>query len=437
MWSPLSVRPKKRYRSDGARTENGMRPLDGGHPEMAPGCSRVDALLHHPNVRRALAWLEAHADDVMREQIRICEIPAPPFGEAARAAYLRDRFRDLGLTRVHIDGVGNVRGWRPGRYSSPLVVLAAHLDTIFPAGTEIRVRQENGRFYAPGISDNACGLAAMLALGEALNAAVIRTSGSLLLLGTVGEEGEGNLRGVRYVFEGAERVSDISAFLALEGAGSEGIVHQALGSRRYRIHVRGPGGHSWGDFGAPNPIHPVVHTALRLMHYPLPRVPRTRVSLTRIAGGEAINAIPQTAHVDVDVRSTSAAEIARVERYLRESLEHAVRLEKRRCRSGNDRASLEYGIEVLGDRPAGSLPPDAEIVRIACDATHRLGRTPQWECASTDANLPMALGVPALAIGTGGEAGNIHTLQEWYAPTDRALGLKRALLITLALVGIS
>ncbi len=417
--------------------EDATRLLEARHLEMAPGRSRVDVVLHCPNVLQALAWLEARTDEVTREQIRICEIPAPPFGEAARAAYLRARFCDLGLARVHIDGVGNVRGWRPGRYASPLVVLAAHLDTIFPAGTEIRVRQENGRLYAPGISDNACGLAALLALGEALNAAAIRTSGSLLLLGTVGEEGEGNLRGVRYVFEGAERVSNIAAFLALEGAGSEGIVHQALGSRRYRIHVRGPGGHSWGDFGTPNPIHPVVHTALRLMRYPLPNVPRTSVSLTRIAGGEAINAIPQTAYVDVDVRSTSAAEIARIERYLRESLERAIRLERRRCRSGGDRTSLEYGIEVLGDRPAGAVPPDAEIVRIALEATRRLGRTPRLECASTDANLPMARGVPALAIGTGGKAGNIHTLQEWYAPTDRALGLKRALLITLALVGVS
>jgi len=411
--------------------------LEVGHLEMASGRSRMDAVLQCPNVLRALAWLEARTDEITREQIRICEIPAPPFGEAARAAYLRDRFRELGLTRVHIDGVGNVRGWRPGRHSSPLVALAAHMDTIFPAGMTIRVRQENGRLYAPGISDNACGLAALLALGEALNAAEIRTSGSLLLLGTVGEEGEGNLRGVRYIFEGAERVSDISAFIALEGAGSEGIVHQALGSRRYRIHVRGPGGHSWGDFGAPNPIHPVVRTALRLMRYPLPNVPRTSVSLTRIAGGEAINAIPQAAYLDVDVRSTSMMEIARIERYLRESLKHAARLERPRRCSGSALVSLEYCIEVLGDRPAGALPPDAEIVRIALEATRRLGRTPRLECASTDANLPIALGVPAIAIGTGGEAGNIHTLQEWYAPEDRALGLKRALLVTLALVGIS
>ncbi len=407
-------------------------------PPMPSGASRLLPLLDHPRIVWALAWLDAHVDDITREHIRLCEIPAPPFGEAARAAYLCERFRELGLARVHIDGAGNVRGWRWGRQPAPLVVLAAHLDTIFPAGTRIRVRQENGRLYAPGISDNACGIAALLALSEAMNAAAIRTQGSLLFLGTVGEEGEGDLRGVRYVFQGAERLPEVHAFIALEGAGADGIVHCALGSRRYRLHVRGPGGHSWGDFGAPNPIHPLVRTALRLMSYPLPE--DTSVSLTRIAGGEAINAIPQTAYLDVDVRSTSPEEIARIERSLRETLEQAVhreRLQQRTARArAGERGDMHYHIEVLGDRPAGRLSPDAEIVRIAWEITQWLGRTPRLECASTDANLPIALGVPAIAIGTGGEAGNVHTLQEWYAPEGRALGLKRALLIGLALVGI-
>lgn len=400
--------------------------------------ARFLPLLEHPHVARALAWLDAHVDDITREQIRLCEIPAPPFGESARAAYLRDRFQELGLARIHVDGVGNVRGWRIGRSPTPLVVLAAHLDTIFPPETEVRVRRENERLYAPGISDNACGLAALLALGEALNAAAIRTAGSLLFLGTVGEEGEGNLRGVRYIFQGAERLPEVHAFIALEGAGADGIVHCALGSRRYRLHVHGPGGHSWGDFGAPNPIHPLVRTALRLMNYPLPE--HTSVSLTRIAGGEAINAIPRSAYLDVDVRSTSAGEIARIERSLHEILEYAVHAERSwrrtaRARAG-ERGDLQYRIEVLGDRPAGMLSPDAEIVQIAWEITRWLGRTPRLECASTDANLPIALGVPAIAIGTGGEAGNIHTLQEWYAPEGRALGLKRALLIALALAGV-
>jgi len=396
------------------------------------GLSGLRSLWNHPRVARALAWLQAHVDEVTREQIRLCEIPAPPFGEAARAAYLRDRFRDLGLARVHIDGVGNVRGWRLGRHPAPCVVLAAHVDTVFPAGTRIRVHREGGRLSAPGISDNACGLAALLALGEALNAAEIRTRGSLLFLGTVGEEGDGDLRGVRYIFQGAERVPDVHAFLALEGAGSDGIVHRALGSRRYRLHVRGPGGHSWGDFGAPNPIHPLVRTALRLMAYPLPE--QTSLSLTRIAGGEAINAIPQMAYLDVDVRSTSPEEIARLEQYLRRTFEHAVCVENARRRARGE--GVQSRIEVLGDRPAGMLPPEAEIVRIAMEATRWIGRTPRLECASTDANLPIALGVPAIAIGTGGEAGDVHTLREWYVPEGRALGLARALLIALALVGM-
>jgi acetylornithine deacetylase/succinyl-diaminopimelate desuccinylase-like protein len=413
-------------------TISNMPPPTFGASSGEPSYAR--ALLSHPRVARALAWLDAHVDEITREQIRLCEIPAPPFGEAARAAYVRDRFREIGLARVHTDGIGNVRGWRPGRRPAPVVVLAAHLDTIFPPETVIRVRHEDGRLYAPGISDNACGLAALLALGEALNAAAIQTEGSLLFLGTVGEEGEGDLRGVRYLFEGAERPPEVHAFIALEGAGTEGIVHCALGSRRYRLHVRGPGGHSWGDFGTPNPIHPLVRTALRLMSYPLPD--HTSVSLTRIAGGEAINAIPQTAYLDVDVRSTSPAEIARIERYLREALDHAVRVERLRQHGARARGDLQYRIEVLGNRPAGMLPPDAEIVRIAWDITQQLGRTPRLECASTDANLPIALGVPAIAIGTGGEAGDVHTLQEWYAPTGRALGLKRALLIALAVVGL-
>lgn len=392
----------------------------------------VRAVLAQPAVVRAFAAVDALAVETTREQITICEIAAPPFGEQARAEFFRRRFCELGLEAVHLDPEGNVIGLRPGRKDQKVVVVSAHLDTIFP-DTEIRVRSEGRRLYAPGISDNAVGLAGLLAIVKVLNRAEVTTGATLVFLATVGEEGEGNLRGVRHFFLASDWGKRVAAFLALEGSGIERIISRALGSRRYRITFRGPGGHSWGDFGASNPIHALAQVAARLLEYPLPETPPTSLSITRITGGEAINAIPREASMDLDVRSVASAELEAIEAFLHRSVRTILEQQRpRRASSGGLRAEIER----RGERPAAEVSPDADIVRIAIEATHAVGALPSLECASTDANIPIALGIPALAIGVGGSAGNVHTLSEWFDPQGREQGLKRALLMVLALAGL-
>lgn len=394
----------------------------------------ISRLVTCPLVSRAFDFIHATAEATTRDHITICEIPAPPFGEERRAQYFERQFRNLGLEVVRRDEVGNVRGLRRGRSDRPTIVVSAHLDTIFPGNLDIRVRRHNGRLYAPGIGDNACGLAALLALIKVLQQVKIETAGTLIFLCTVGEEGEGNLRGVRHFFIDERGASQTDAFISLDGHGVERIVHRALGSRRYRITVTGPGGHSWGDFGMVNPIHPLAKVITHLIEYPLPPHPRTSLSIGRISGGQSVNAIPQSASMDVDIRSTSLPEIDRVEGVLESAVEQAVREENlRRAASGTQ---LGFDIELLGERPTGQTSLDSEIVRVAVEASRVFGIEPQLECASTDANIPISLGIPAITIGAGGNAGNPHTLDEWYDATNREVGIKRALLIVLALAGI-
>jgi acetylornithine deacetylase/succinyl-diaminopimelate desuccinylase-like protein len=391
-------------------------------------------LVKSPLLGRAFDFIDATADATTREHITICEIPAPPFGEEPRAQYFLRRFRELGLEAVHQDAEGNVIGLRRGRSRQPTIVISAHLDTVFSGNLDIRVRRRNGRLYAPGISDNASGLAALLALINVVQQVDIPTVGTLIFLGTVGEEGEGNLRGVRHFFVNEGWADKVSGFISFDGHGVERIVHQALGSRRYRITVTGPGGHSWGDFGIVNPIHPLARVITQLIEYPLPRRPRTSLSVGRISGGQSVNAIPQTAWMDVDIRSTSLKEIDRIEAYLGAVVEDAVGEENlRRASSGTQ---LGFGSERLGERPTGQTALDSEIVRVAVEASRVFDIDPQLECASTDSNIPISLGIPAITIGAGGTAGSPHTLDEWYDATHRELGIKRALLIVLALAGV-
>ncbi len=394
----------------------------------------IAQLLDAPSVRRAFHIIDALADATMREHVAICEIPAPPFGEEQRAQYFERRFRELGLEEVRRDAVGNVMGLRRGWSDRPTIVMSAHLDTIFPSGVDVRVRRRNGRYHAPGIGDNASGLVALLALIEVVQRVRLTTIGTLVFLCTVGEEGEGNLRGVRHFFSADGWAEKTDAFISLDGHGVERIVSGALGSRRYRITIAGPGGHSWGDFGIVNPIHPLAEVIRQLVEYPLPRRPRTSLTVGRIEGGQSVNAIPQSASMDVDIRSTSSAILDQISEYVKCAVAQAVRQENARCAATGTR--LSFDIRCLGDRPTGETPPNADIIRIAQEASRLLGIEPQLEWASTDANIPISLGIPAIAMGAGGNAGNPHTLDEWYEATNRELGLKRALLVMLALVGI-
>jgi acetylornithine deacetylase/succinyl-diaminopimelate desuccinylase-like protein len=385
-------------------------------------------------VRAAFQFFETRAREITDEQIAICSIPAPPFGEAERAFYLREKFRLYGLGHAELDQEGNCVALRRGHSLSPLLVVSAHLDTVFPSGTDFTVRREQSKLLAPGIADDGCGLAALIALLRALEENSIETEGSLLFVGTVGEEGEGNLRGARYLLTAGEWANRVDAFISFDGPGMDRITHAALGSRRYRVRLRGSGGHSWGDFGTANPVHAMGRAVARLASYPAPRNPRTTFNVGRIEGGASVNVIPREAAMDVDLRSESAEELMRLDAYFRRAVREAAD-DENLARRPND-PPLELDLKLIGDRPSGETAPDANLVRIAEEATRYFGHRPRLDRSSTDSNIAISLGLPAITLGTGGASGNSHTLDEWYDPRGRETGLKRALLVMLGLVGI-
>jgi acetylornithine deacetylase/succinyl-diaminopimelate desuccinylase-like protein len=392
-------------------------------------------LLRAPELQQAFHFIDSTGGEIGDELIRICEIPAPPFKEDARAEYIRRRFGELGLRDVRRDQAGNVIAERRGRNAAPRVIISAHLDTVFPEGTDVRVRREGQRLYAPGISDNTAGVVSLVALARALDAAGLQTEGTIYLVATVGEEGEGNLRGVRHLFNSSEFRTGVDAFISLDGPGVERITNRALGSRRYRVTVSGPGGHSWGDFGVVNPVHALGRAIARFAAYPAPLAPRTSYNVGIIEGGSSVNAIPERARMIVDMRSVSNDEIDKLEAFLNRVIELAVREENsQRAMSGT---SLNYELEPVGNRPSGETPLDWPIVQAAIECSRTLGIEPRMDCSSTDSNIPISLGIPAITIGAGGLSSNCHTLAEWYEPAGRELGLKRLLLLAVMLTGLA
>lgn len=393
------------------------------------------SLLSTPQVGRALTFFETNADAITNEQIEICSVPASPFGERERAEYLSEKFSALGLTGVEIDEEGNCLGLLEGRSRSPLLVVSAHLDTVFPPDTDFTVIKSGRRLLAPGIADDGCGLVALIALARAIHTEKIRPEGSILFVGTVGEEGEGNLRGVRYLLTRGRWASKVDVFLSFDGPGVDRITHRALGSRRYRVEITGPGGHSWGDFGLPNPVHALGRAVSKLAGYPLPREPRTTFNVGRIEGGTTINAIPEKAAMEVDLRSGADVELQRLDAFFRRALRQAADEENSNRRPGDP--LLDLRVDLIGERPSGETPADSPLVELAVEATRILGIEPRLDQSSTDSNLPISLGIPAITLGAGGTAGCSHTLAEWYDPTGRELGLKRALLLVLRVVGLA
>jgi tripeptide aminopeptidase len=394
----------------------------------------IQELLDSLEVQAAFNFFESRADEVTEEHIGICSIPAPPFGERERAEYLCTKLAETGLPDARIDEEGNCVALRKGRSLAPLIVISAHLDTVFPSGTDFAVRRVAGRLLAPGISDDGCGLAALIALAQAFAAAQIETEGSLLFVGTVGEEGAGNLRGVRHLLTEGEWANRVDAFISLDGPGVERITNGALGSRRYRVHLRGSGGHSWGDFGVPNPVHALGRAISRLASYPAPQQPRTTFNVGRIDGGSSINAIPREAAMEVDLRSMSESELLRLDAFFRRAVREAAEDENGARR--NNAQALELNVRLIGERPSGETAADSLIVELAQEATSALGVTTYLERASTYSNIPIAMGIPAITLGAGGTSGNPHTLEEWYDPSNREVGLKRALLVALGMVGM-
>ncbi len=392
----------------------------------SPATTRV----HHA-LERARDRLVQHDDAIVAAQIAVTEIPAPTGEEEARGAWVAQRFRALGLAGVHLDDAGNVIGRRPGATEAPGVALCAHLDTVFPREAVSRAVRDGRRIIAPGIGDNGRGLATLLALAEAIDGVSIRTRRPVTFVATTGEEGTGDLRGAKTFFSNANAWA---AAIAIDGTGDDRIVHRGVGSRRFRVTLSGPGGHSWSDYGIANPLHAASQAMARLSALALPSEPRTTLTIARTGGGLSINAIPAAAWFEVDVRSTSPEPIRRLETALREIVAAAV-LEANARRTRRT-AGLESRIEVIGDRPCGDLPADHPLVATAITATRLIGRTPELATASTDANVPLSLGIPAIAIGGGGLGGDVHTLGEWYDNDEGPRGIARALTIVVAAAGV-
>jgi len=402
--------------------------------EAAPSIQEIARLAVLPPVQSAFRWFAAQEPQIAEWQMQLAGIAGPPFGEGERASWLAERFRELELADVHIDEVGNVFGIRRGmEASNRFLAISAHIDTVFPAGTMLRPRREGSRLYGPGISDNGAGVAALLATAGALQGSGIGHLCPLVFIGNVGEEGEGDLRGMRHIFSDPHWSEAIKATLVLDGAGSDSIVAEALGSRRFEIVVRGPGGHSWSDFGAPNPIIVLARAIERFTQVRVAAVPKTTFNIGVIRGGTSVNSIPESASMRVDLRSTSSAEIDRLESALRVALDQALTADAGRARNG----ALSYEASVIGSRPAGELDSNARILRVLRAVDSHLGNPSQVQRASTDANIPLSLGRDAVAIGGGGAGGGAHTLQEWFDCSGRELALKRILLATLALSGVA
>lgn len=316
---------------------------------------------------------------------------------------------------------------------SPLMVVSAHLDTVFSKDADFTVIRRDNKLFAPGIADDGCGLAALIALARVIQNERIPLEGSLLFVGTVGEEGEGNLRGVRYLFTKGRWAAKIDAFLSFDGPGVDRITNRALGSRRYKVELTGAGGHSWGDFGVPNPVHALGRAVSRLASYPAPKDPRTTFNVGRIEGGTSVNAIPGRAFMEVDLRSAAEAELQRLDAFFRRAVRDAIDEENGKRRAGE--ALLKLKLDLMGERPTGETPADSPLVEIAVEATKLLGFEPRLDQSSTDSNLPISLGIPAITLGAGGTSGASHTLDEWYDPRDRDKGLKRGLLVAIGIVG--
>jgi tripeptide aminopeptidase len=416
----------------------------------------IAKLSAHERIRAARHHIERTDEITLARQAALSAIAAPTGAETQRATRAAELFREVGLRDVVIDEVGNVHGWfrgdagRATGVGSAPVVLAAHLDTVFGADIRVAVERRGARLEGPGISDNARGLAALIAVAEALVSARVGTVRPILFVATVGEEGSGDLRGVKYLLQGKSNgvgarpalpqanivplPDPPHAFIALDGAGLDRIVHRALGSRRYRVTFRGPGGHSWAVFGVANPANAVGRAIALLADLPVKSEPRTTCAVVRLGGGTGLNSIPQEAWVDLDLRSEDPRALTQLDVTVRAALDRAADDENRRRTPGS--AALRVHVQVVGDRPSGVTPRTHPLVQVAVAANHALGRDADLASASTDANVAIALGIPAIALGAGGRAGDAHLTTEWYENLDGPLGVLRALLVTAAMAEV-
>lgn len=406
--------------------------------------TRVTAIAAQRPVHAAFTWLHNNPKTLIDRQAELVAIPGPPFGEEARSRWLAARFAEIGLANVHTDTIGNVIGFIPAAHlppesTGPLVVLSAHLDTVFPAATRLNpvLSRDNGshRLTAPGACDNAAGVIGMLALAQAVLHAKVKLRAPIVVLGNVGEEGEGDLRGVRHFYEQPALAGRVAAHIVLDGAGADSAVIEALGSRRFQVAITGPGGHSFTDAGTPNPIAALAGALAELARTSLPNKPTTTLNIGTIHGGTSVNSIPERAVAAIDFRSTSPDQLVRLEVALHRAVEDAVDQANLAAKTLGTlrRGSLSFAIDKIGDRPAAQLADDSPLLDALRAVDRHLGIHTDLRLGSTDANIPIALGLPALSIGAGGDGGGAHTLAEWYTDKNRELGLRRILLLTLAM----
>lgn len=404
--------------------------------------------LNRPEVAKAWARLQVMDEWVLDRQMELTAIPAPPFGEGPRAERMAQLFEEVGLANVRTDGEGNVLGALPSRskgseapdsppetpaghpFEGKPLVVSAHLDTVFPRETDVIPQRSGDRIQAPGISDDGRGLAVLLAVARVLIEVPLPLPFPVLFVATVGEEGPGDLRGVRHLLAGEESGFRPRGFISLDGVGLNRIVHRGVGSVRFRITARGPGGHSWTDFGCANPIHVLGTVVAEARKIALPSDPKTTLTVACWSGGTSVNSIPQDAWIELDLRSESGRELERLEAGFRRVLDVEAGREGIRSKTGS---TLTLEIDTIGRRPAGSTKESEPLVRAASEATRYLGGTPTLIGSSTDANQAMSLGIPGVTLGAGGTGGGMHTLEEWYENRKGPEGILRALLTILLL----
>jgi acetylornithine deacetylase/succinyl-diaminopimelate desuccinylase-like protein len=399
-----------------------------------PAAAQVPAVpTENARVRAALDSIQRWQAWTLDQQIELTEIEAPPFAEERRAEEFRRRLQALGFQNVRVDAEGNVIAERPGSGGGPVVVISGHLDTVFPAGTDVRVRREGNRLTAPGIGDDGRGLAVVLTVARAFQQLQIQTTGTVLFVGTVGEEGQGDLRGVRHLFQ-KELAGRVDYFISVDGTGAD-VVNAAVGSNRYKVIFKGPGGHSYGAFGMPNPAHALGRAVAAIADLQVPTDPKTTFSVSVLSGGTSVNSIPFEVALEIDMRSEQPAALAELDSRVMRAIHAAVASEK--ARWPRSTAELTVQIDTIGIRPAGAQPVTAAIVQAALAAGRALGLDPDTSASSTDSNIPMSLGIPAITIDGGGRGGASHAPEEWYEETpDSYKGPQWAALIVAALAGV-
>ncbi len=406
-------------------------PALAAEPPIVPAVREQFSLVAaHPQVKAALDCIKADEARTLAEQRVIVGIAASPSGEQLRAQDCVRRLAEVGVGKPRIDSEGHVIAIRPGTGKGPKLVVSAHLDTVFPAGTDLTVKEKDGRLYAPGIGDDTRGLVELLTMARALQAADIRTTGDIWFVATVGEEALGNLRGVRALFR---EHRDLDGFISIDGDRVGRITYLAVGSHRYRVTYKGPGGHSFSAFGTPSAIHALGRAIAKVADLKTPGDPKTTFTVGTVAGGTSVNTIATEASMELDMRSVRMPQLLDVEKAVMAALKEAAAEENARWGS----QAISVHIQIVGQRPAGAQRPDAPIIQAAFLALRAVGLEPVLEQpGSTDANMPISLGIPAMAVGRGGANGRVHSVDEWFDPKDAYLGPQKNLLTLLSLVGL-